>query len=114
MGYTPDDGSRPPARLRANLPTVIPKPMSGQPAQFNATPKSPLKRKRAPVWPLATRHALETALEALIERGTVYERTPKDEWSVHPSTETRGSAFQWERWVWGCDDLGQWKEVKLR
>ena len=88
--------------------------MSGQPAQFNATKTSPLKRKRAPVWPFATRAALDEALAVLIERGTISERSPKDEWSIHPSTEARGSAFQWEKWVWGSDDLGQWKEVKLR
>jgi hypothetical protein len=87
--------------------------MSNKPCA-NAATKIPLKRKRAPVWPFATRPILEQALTALIEFGTVRELTPPGEWRIHPSTEARGSGFQHERIVWGINDQDQWITIKIR
>jgi hypothetical protein len=46
----------------------------------NASPKIAIKRKRAPVWPLATRGYLEQALTGLIDKGTVLELSHLNEW----------------------------------
>jgi hypothetical protein len=66
--------------------------MSCKPNDNAATPIS-LKRKRAPVWPFTTRSVLEHAVTTLIERGTVQELSPLDEWRIHPSTEARVSGL---------------------
>ena len=81
---------------------------------INATKTITLKRKRAPLWPFTTRPILEQALATLIDRGTVQELSPLDEWRVHPSAEARGSGFQHERRVWGTNDLDQWIILKIR
>jgi hypothetical protein len=48
---------------------MFPKPLS------NAAPKIAIKRKRALVWPFATRTTLEQAISNLINKGTVEEPT---------------------------------------
>ena len=80
----------------------------------NAAPKISIKRKRAPVWPFATRGVLEQALSGLKDKGIVLELKPPSEWRIHPSTEARGSGFQHERLVWGIDDHDDWAVVKIR
>ena len=87
--------------------------MSGKPIENASSPIS-LKRKRGPVWPFSTRIVLEQALAIMVERGTVQEFSPPDEWRIHPSTEARGSGFQHERRVWGTNDSGQWITLKIR
>jgi len=57
---------------------MSPKPFS------NVAPKISIKRKRAPVWPFATRGILEQAITGLIDKGTVLELSPPDEWRIHP------------------------------
>ncbi len=90
-------------------------PMSKQPIKNHAVPSSSTpKRKRAPVWPFATRSLCEQALLVLIGEGTIEELSPPDEWRIHPSTEARGSAFQHERLVWGTDDAGALVKIKIR
>jgi hypothetical protein len=66
--------------------------MSGKPFD-NATTTISLKRKRALVSPFTTRLVLEHAIATLVERGTVQELSPPDEWRIHPSTEAKGSGF---------------------
>ena len=51
------------------------------------------KRKRAPVWPFATRDLCEHAVKLLMEDDLVQELSPLDEWRIHPSTEARGKGF---------------------
>ena len=87
--------------------------MSAKPID-NASKKIALKRKRAPVWPLATRVSLEQAVSALAEQGHIREFSPPDVWRIHPSTEARGSGFQHERRVWGSDDHEVWVTLKIR
>jgi hypothetical protein len=70
----------------------------------NAAPKITIKRKRAPVWPFATRAVLEQTLTGLKDKGIVLELQSPNDWRVHPSTEARGSGFQHERLVWGIND----------
>ncbi len=53
----------------------------------NATIK--IKRKRAPIWPFATRNLCERVIELLIKDDLVRELFPPDEWRIHPSTEAR-------------------------
>jgi len=53
----------------------------------NAAPKIAIKRKRAPVWPLASRGILEQALSGLIDKGSVLELQTPDERRINPSTE---------------------------
>ena len=67
---------------------MSPKPVS------NAAPKISIKRKRTPVWLFATMGILEQAITGLIDKWTVMELSPPDEWRVHPSTEARGFGFQ--------------------
>jgi hypothetical protein len=91
--------------------------MSGQLEADNAPKKIAIKRKRAPVWPLATRPVLESATTTLVERGIIREMHVTDQasrWRIHPSTESRGKGFQHERKVLRCDASGQWTQVKLR
>ncbi len=85
--------------------------MSKQPID-NATIK--IKRKRAPVWPFATRDLCERVIELLIKDELVRELSPPDEWRIHPSTEARGKGFQHERKLWVTNDLGTWHIAKLR
>ena len=80
----------------------------------NAAPKISITRKRAPVWPFATRATLEYTITGLIVKGIVRELEPSDEWRIHPSTEARGSGFQHKRRVRGIDDKNDWIAVKLR
>ncbi len=89
--------------------------MSGAESSKNATKTIAIKRKRVPVWPLATRAALEAALSSLTKAGSVRELAPTpDAWRVHPSTEARGSGFQWERRIMGLNDCDQWTDIKIR
>jgi hypothetical protein len=60
----------------------------------NAAPKIAIKKKRASVWPLATKGVLEQALTGLFDRGTIIECSPPNEWRIHPSTVARRSGFQ--------------------
>ncbi len=80
----------------------------------NAAPKISIKRKRAPVWPFATMGFLEQVITGLIDKGTVMELSPPDEWRIHPPTEARGFGFQHERLVWGINDENEWATVKIR
>jgi len=80
----------------------------------NAAPKISIKRKRAPVWPFATRGTLELAITGLVDKGTVRELSTLSEWRVHPSTKATGSCFQHERLVWGINDGDEWATVKIR
>jgi hypothetical protein len=79
----------------------------------NASPKIEIKRKKSPVWLFATRGVLEQALTGLIDKGKVLELSPPNEWRIHPSTKTRGSGFQHERYVWGINDGDEWAIVKI-
>jgi hypothetical protein len=65
----------------------------------NAAPKIAIKRKRASVWPFATRGVLEQALSGLIDKGIVLELQTHNEWRIHPSTKARRSGLQYERLV---------------
>ena len=65
----------------------------------DAAPKITIKRKRAPVWPFATRGVLEQARKGLKDKGIVLELQTPNDWRVHPSTEARGSGFHHERLV---------------
>ena len=87
--------------------------MSDKPIE-NAAKKISIKRKRAPVWPFATRATLERAVHGLVDQGIISELSPRDEWRVHPSTEARGSGFQHERLVRGINDRNEWITLKLR
>jgi hypothetical protein len=73
-----------------------------------------IKRKRAPVWPFATRDLCEQVVKLLIEDDLVRELSPPDEWRIHPSTEARGKGFQHERRLWVTNDLNAWHIAKLR
>ncbi len=77
--------------------------MSSKPIDYAAATIT-IKRKRAPVWPFATRGLLEEAITVLIEAGRIRELDDPDGWRIHPSTEARGSGFQHERRVWGLND----------
>ena len=79
----------------------------------NAAPKISIKRKRAPVWPFATRGILELAITGLIDKGTIRELSPPSELRVHPSTGARGSGFEHERLAWGINDGDKWATVKI-
>ncbi len=85
--------------------------MSKQPID-NATLK--IKRKKAPVWPFATRSVCEHVVKLLVEDDLVRELSPQDEWRIHPSTEARGKGFQHERRLWVRNDLNAWHIAKLR
>ncbi len=78
--------------------------MSGLPNINDATKKVSIKRKGAPVSPLATRRMLDEAIACLIEGGTVREISPRNTLSIHPSTKASGSGFQHERRVWGLNE----------
>jgi hypothetical protein len=69
--------------------------MSKQPID-NASLK--IKRKRAPVWPVATWSVCEQVVKLLVEDDLVIELS-------HPSTEARGKDFQHERRLWVRNDL---------
>ena len=88
--------------------------MSAQPITNDASKKISIKRKRVPIWPLATRPSLELALTSLISLGRIKECDPPCEWRIHPSTEARGSGFQHERFVWCIDDENEWTMLKIR
>jgi hypothetical protein len=45
-----------------------------------------IKRKRAPVWPFATRDLCEHAIKLFVTDDLVRELSPLDEWRIHPST----------------------------
>jgi hypothetical protein len=64
-----------------------------------------IKRKRAPVWPFATRSLCEQAVKLLIEEELVRELSPPDVLRIHPSTEARGKGYQHERKLWVTNDL---------
>jgi hypothetical protein len=64
-----------------------------------------IKRKRAPVWPFATRNLCEQVVKLLIEEDLVRELSPPDDWRIHPSTEARGKGYQHERKLWVTNDL---------
>jgi len=78
-----------------------------------AAPKISIKRKKAPVWPFATRGTLEQAIADIIDKGPVRELSPPSEWRIHPSIESRGSGFQHERLVWSINDGDGWATVKI-
>jgi hypothetical protein len=80
----------------------------------NATPKISIKRKRAPVWPFATKGILEQAITGLVNKGTILELSPQEVWRIHQSTEARGSGFQHKRLVWGINDGNEWATIKIR
>ncbi len=67
--------------------------MSNQP-QDNASIS--LKRKRAPVLPIATRSSCEEAIMLLITCELITELNPLDVWRIQTSTEVRGTGFQYE------------------
>ncbi len=73
-----------------------------------------IKRKRAPVWPFATRNMCEPDGKLLIEEDLVRELSPPDDWRIHPSTEARGKGYQHERKHWVTNDLNAWHIAKLR
>ena len=85
--------------------------MSKQPIE-NVSIK--IKRKRALVWPFATRSLCEHDVKLLIEEDLVRELSPPDEWRIHPSTEARGKGDQHERKLWVTNDLNAWHIAKLR
>ena len=78
--------------------------MSKQPIE-NVSIK--IKRKRASVWPFATRNLCKEVVKLLIEEDLVRELSPPppDEWRIHPSTEARGKGYQHERKLWVTNDL---------
>ncbi len=76
--------------------------MSEQPI-VNATIK--IKRKRAPVWPFATKDLCERVVKFLAEDEFVRELSPPEEWRILPSTESRGKGFRRERRLWVKNDL---------
>jgi hypothetical protein len=53
-----------------------------------------IKRKRAHVWPFATRSMCEYVIQILSKVGLIIELSPTEEWRIHPSTEARGKGFQ--------------------
>jgi len=73
-----------------------------------------IKRKRAPVWPFASRDLCEQVVKLLMEDDLVRELSPPDEWRIHPSIEARGKGFQHERRLWVTNDLNAWHIAKLR
>ena len=76
--------------------------MSKQPVE-NVSIK--IKRKRAPVWPFATRSLCEHVVKLLIEEDLVRELSPPGDLRIHPSTEARGKGYQHERKLWVTNDL---------
>jgi hypothetical protein len=85
--------------------------MSKQPI-VSATIK--IKRKRAPVWPFATRDMCEKVAKLLAKDEFTRELSPPEEWRIHPSTEARGKGFHHERRLWVKNDLNAWHVTKLR
>jgi hypothetical protein len=73
-----------------------------------------IKRKRAPVWPFATRSQCEQVVKLLIEEDLVRELSPPSDWRTHPSTKARGKGYQYERKLWVTNDLNAWHIAKLR
>ena len=73
-----------------------------------------IKRKKALVWPFATRSLCEKVVKLLEEDEFVGELSPPEEWRIHPSTESRGKGFQHERRLWFKNDLNVWHIAKLR
>ena len=72
-----------------------------------------LKRKRAPVWPLATRaQCEEVVLTSLTAEGILQELNPPDTWRINLGT-TKGKV-QHERLVCALNDQGQWTSAKIR
>ena len=77
--------------------------MSKQP-QGNVNPINlALKRKKAPVWPSASRAQCEEALLSLAGEGLIQELNPPDVWRIHPSTITKDKN-QHERFVLAKND----------
>ncbi len=72
-----------------------------------------IKRKRAPIWPFATRNLCEQAIKLLIKENLVRELSPPDDWRIHPSTEARCKGYQHERKLWVTNDLNAWHIAKL-
>ena len=85
--------------------------MSKQPIE-NVSIK--IERKRAPVWPFATRNLCEQVVKLLIEEDLVRKLSPPDEWRIHPSTEARRKGYQHERKLWVTNDLNAWHIAKRR
>jgi len=72
-----------------------------------------LKRKRAPVWPSATRARCEEALLSLASEGLIQELSPPDEFRIHPSTVTKDKNHH-ERFVLVKNDKDGWTNTKIR
>jgi len=64
-----------------------------------------IKRKRAPVWPFATKSLCEQVVKLLAEDELDRELSLPEDWRIHPSTEARGKGFQHERRLWVKNDL---------
>ncbi len=80
-----------PCQLQHSLKTQsLPNPrMSKQPID-NAIK---IKRKRAPVWPFATRDLCERVVECLIKNELARELTPPDEWRIPPRLKPGEKGF---------------------
>ncbi len=65
-----------------------------------------IKRKRAHVWPFATRSMCEKVIGLLSKAAElVRELSSPEEWKIHPTTEVKGKGFHHERRLWVRNDL---------
>ncbi len=60
--------------------------MSKQSIDIASNVATSLKRKRATMWPSATRAQCEETLLSLADEGLIHELIPPDAWRIHPST----------------------------
>ncbi len=86
--------------------------MSKQPQDNANSINVALKRKRAPVWPFATKAQCEEILSSLTSEGLLQKLNPPDQWSVNKGT-TKGKV-QHERCVLALNDQGIWTRAKIR
>jgi hypothetical protein len=86
--------------------------MSKQPQGNVSTTTTSLKRKRAPVWPSATKAQCEEVLTSLTAEGIIQELRPLGSWRINPGT-TKGKV-QHERLVYAVNDQGILSTAKIR
>jgi hypothetical protein len=97
-------------RPKTQLPPIF---MSKQPQDNAITINVALKRKRAPVWPSATRAQCEEVIISLITaEGILQEFSPPDKWRINPGT-AKGKV-QHERLVRTLNGQGLWTSAKIR
>jgi len=71
-----------------------------------------LKRKRAPVWPSATRAQCEETLLSLAHESLIQELNPLDAWRIHQSTINKDKN-QHKRFVLAKNDQDYWTRTKI-